>query len=37
MPLSAAGFVAACHALSPGGQGQLAGTQMKDLRCACSP
>ncbi|AKA81658.1 hypothetical protein C4K01_3872 [Pseudomonas synxantha] len=31
LPLSAAGFVAACHGVAPGGQGQFPGTHGKDL------
>ena len=37
LPLSAAGFVAACQGLLPGGQSQLPGTQGKDLASHRSP
>ncbi|WP_458722834.1 hypothetical protein [Pseudomonas brenneri] len=37
LPLAAAGFVAPCQGSRPGGQDQLPGTQVKDLRCRRSP
>jgi len=37
LPLAAAGFVAACQGLRLGGQDQLPGTQVKDLRRRRSP
>ncbi|OYU04660.1 MAG: hypothetical protein CFE47_25630 [Pseudomonas sp. PGPPP1] len=37
LPLSAAGFVAPCHGPVPGGQGQIPGTQRKDLGPQRSP
>ncbi|UVL86355.1 hypothetical protein LOY35_12585 [Pseudomonas sp. B21-028] len=37
LPMSAAGFVAACQRPSPGGLGQFPGSQVKDFPGSCSP